>query len=466
MFRRTALPALEPAQVALAEGRYETAFALLEGAARRHAGRASAARYWLHLAACYALYGEDGLEGGVPALRAAIAADANLGDDPLYQALFWEFEAYRGGSASDVKRGLRTIPLDLPPIAAYHAAAALLTAGAAKSALKRLDTIVAVDLPAYLAWRRSSLVGQAQEELGDWAAAAEAYAEAAGQAPEDEREPERLAYASCLLELGRAGEVLAVIAEVDEAALDDADRSTLRYVEGRAHLDAGNPNRALGLFLEARAFDPEPVPGFSLAYATGQALFALQRYEAAVAALSEAIEVAPTDHRAFAQHEAAVALLESDRFDEAETLLGEVVSDPQYPHRGEALADLADVRLRLGDFDQAQAHAEQALELGATAPACLVLGGLAFEYFHLDEAVRWYEQALAASQTGDPSWLAAHQMLADVHAQRGDRAAERVLRHAMAALEHTETGSEWRIPLERHVLWARSLLGGHDRVLN
>lgn len=456
---------LGPAHAALAEGRYEAAFELLEGAARRHGDRAGG-RYWLHLAACYALYGSDGLEGGVPALRAAIAADANLATEPLYQALYWEFEAYRGGAASDVKRGLRAAAAEWPPVASYHAAAALLTVGAAKSALRRLEALDPAALPTYLAWRHASLVGQAQEELGEWAAAADAYAAAAAAAPEGEREPERLAYASCLLELGRAGEVLEVLEAVDEAALDEADRSMMRYVEGRAHLDAGNPNRALSLFLEARALEGGARPGFSLAYATGQALVALQRYEAAVAALREAVEVAPADHRAYAQHEAAVALLESERFDEAEELLETVVSDPQYPHRGEALADLADVRLRTGDFDVAQAHAEQALELGATAPACLVLGGLAFEYFHLDEAVRWYEQALAASQAGEPTWVAAHQMLADVHAQRGEAAAERVLRHASAALDHTEPGSEWRLPLERHVAWARGLLGGHDRVLN
>lgn len=458
---------LEPAHSALAEGRYEAAFAMLEGAARRHGARAAGARYWLHLAACYALYGSEGLEGGVPALRAAVAADPNLGDDPLYQALYWEFEAYRGGAASDVKRGLRTRgSAEAPPVAAYHAAAALLTVGAAKSALRRLEALDPAALPAYLGWRHASLVGQAQEEMGEWVEAAAAYAAAAAAAPAAEREPERLAYASCLLELGRAGEVLAVLDEVDESGLDDADRAMMRYVEGRAHLDAGNPNRALGLFVEARALEDGAEPGFSLAYATGQALVALQRYDVAVVALREAIEVAPSDHRAYAQHEAAVALLESERYDEAEELLESVVSDPQYPHRGEALADLADVRLRSGDFDVAQAHAEQALELGATAPACLVLGGLAFEYFHLDEAVRWYEQALAASQVGDPTWVAAHQMLADVHAQRGEGAADRVLRHATAALEHTDAGSEWRLPLERHVGWARALLGGHDRVLN
>lgn len=457
---------LETAQSALAEGRYEAAFATLEGAARRQRARGLQGWYWLHLAACYALYGDEGLENGVPALKAAVASDPKLVADPLYQALYWEFDAYRGGAASDVKRGLRAVTTAWPPIAAYHASAALLAVGAAKSALRRLEPRTDDDLPTYLVWRRWSLLGQVHEALGDWASAAIAYAEAVDGAPAAEREPERLAYASCLLELGRPDEVLVVVAELDEAGLDDVDRSLMRYVEGQAQLDVGNPNRALELFLEARALDPDPEAAFSLAYATGQALTALQRFDDAVTALRGAIEVAPADHRAFAQHEAAVALMESEGFDEAVPLLEDVLSDPRYPHRGEALADLADVRLRAGDFEQARSDAERALELGAIAPACLVLGALAFEYFHLDEAVRWYEQAVTASQAGEPSWVAAHQLLADVHAQRGDEAAERVLRHAAAALEHTDPGSDWRLPLEAHVARARAVLGGHDRVLN
>jgi hypothetical protein len=41
-----------------------------------------------------------------------------------------------------------------------------------------------------------------------------------------------------------------------------------------------------------------------------------------------------------------------------------------------------------------------------------------------------------------------------------------VLHHALAALEHTDAGSEWRLPLQRHADWARAALGGNDRVLN
>jgi tetratricopeptide (TPR) repeat protein len=310
------------------------------------------------------------------------------------------------------------------------------------------------------------LLGQAFETLGDWEAAADRYRQAVELAPPEERDPERIGHASCLLELGRIDEVIEELSDVDDAKLAPSDRGTLRYVLGRAHLEAGNPNLALDLFARARSAEPEEGASFSLAYATGQALAAVGRFEEAVAALHEAIEAAPAGHRAYAQHEAAYALTESERLSEAESMLEDVVSDPAYPHRADAVADLADVRLKLGEYESAEALAEQALEMGATGTSCLVLGNLAFEYFRLDDAVRWFEQAVSASTAGDGVWLAAHQLLADVYAHKGDAYAERVLRHAAAALEYTDAASEWRLPLEKHVRWARENLGGHDRMLN
>ena len=466
IFRRSPLAELEGAHRALAEGRYEAAFELLETAARRPRARGAQAQYWLHLAAVYALYGVDGLENGGPALKAAVTADPNLASDPLYQTLFWEFAAYRGGAVSDVKRGLRLVAVEGQPLAAYHACAALLAVGAAKSALRRLEVLEPDVLPAYLVWRRWSLLGQAFEALSDWDDAAAAYAEAVAHAHDPERSVERLSLATCLLELGRSDEVLGVITLVDQDTLAPEDLVTLHYVEGRAHLDAGNPNLALERFALARSLDAEPHDDFSLDYATGQALTAVGRFRDAVTVLRRAIDAAPADSRAFAQHEAAYALSESDDLAAADTLLGDVVSDPAYPHRAEAVADLADVRFKQGEFEAAEALAEQALEMGATASACLVLGHLAYEYYRLDEAVAWFEQVISASGSGDPLWLAAHQVLADVFAQRGERGAERVLHHAQAALAYTDAGSEWRLPLERHAAWAREVLGGHDRLLN
>jgi tetratricopeptide (TPR) repeat protein len=458
--------AWDRAQRALAEGRYDLALATLHRAAEDSRDRRLQAQAHVHLAACYALYGPEGLDGGWPALRTAVAADPTLADDPLYQALYWEFEAYRGAPASDVKRGLRSLPPALPAMAGYHRAAALLSVGASTSALRRLRTLASEGLPAYLVWRRDSLLGQAHEALGHWQEAADAYRRASSAAPASERDPELLAHASCLLELGRYPALLEALAEVDEERIEPLDLSQKRYLEGRAHLEADNPNLALEHLRQARRLIPVAEQDFSLPYASGQALMALQRPREALVEFEQAIAIAPAEHRAYAQHEAAMAHLEAENPEAAVPLLEAVVADPGYPHRAEALADLADLHLRAGELDNASLDAERALELGAVGPACLVLGGVAFEYFRLDEAVRWYEQALAASQAGDSVWLAAHQLLADVHGQRGPAAAAQALWHAQAALAYTDAASDWRLPLEEHVTRSRALLGGHDRLLN
>ncbi|NBC95261.1 MAG: hypothetical protein GVY27_02780, partial [Deinococcus-Thermus bacterium] len=197
-----------------------------------------------------------------------------------------------------------------------------------------------------------------------------------------------------------------------------------------------------------------------------RALARLGRHREAAERLGSVLSGAPESERPYALHERAVALLEADVAEEAEAVLQELLLDPDYPHRGEATADLAEARLRRGDLAGARETAVRALDLGATGPACLTLGTVAFEYYELDEAVSWLEQAASASVTGDPAWVAAQQLLADVFVQRGPAAAERLLSHARQALAYTEPGSEWIGPLEAHVAQARAWLGGHERWLN
>ena len=483
MFRRSRTLDLEPAQRALAQGQYDVAFALLEDAARRPNGRAAQGLVWLHLAAVYALYAEDGVDNGMPALKQAVGADPGLAEHPLYRALYWEFAAYRGGTVGDVKRGVRQIPSGTDAIAGYHAASALLAAGAPKSAAKRLSQLEDEALPAYLVWRRWSLLGQCREALGDWSGAAQAFARAVELAPEAECEPERLSLAGALLEIGEAQEALRELERVDEGALRSDERVMLRYLSGRAQLEHGNPNLALGLLREAAALAAadegassgpgsaavavaDPIQTFQTALALAQTYVALNRFDDASRWFAQALEAAPAEDRPYVQHEAAYALIESEQLAPAEEMLAEVVSDPTYPHRAEALADLADTRLKMGEFDAAEVLAQQALDMGATAAACLCLGNVAYEYFRLDDAIRWFEQAVSASQPGDPVWVGAQQLLADAYAWRGERMAEQVLTHARLALEHTDPSSEWYLPLRRHLAAAQQALGGNDRLLN
>ncbi len=481
LFRRQRPVDLESARQALAEGQYDVAFAMLEQALRRGPNRHAQGATWLQLAALYALYGEDGLENGQPALRNAVTSDPNLASHPLYRALYWEFAAYRGASVSDVKRGLKhrttgvnrtqsspNLPdAELMAVASYHAAAALFAVDAARSAAARLNEIEEGALPVYLEWRRWSLLGQCAELMGEWEEAVSAFERATQLAPEMEAGAERLSLAGALVELLRTNEALAQLELVDDSLLGRDERAVHKYLLGRCHLELDNPNRALELLAQAAELDDyDGGPSYSVSFAMAQALASLGRPAEAADAYEQALKLAPAEHRAFTQHEAAFSLIESDQLDEAEKLLSEVVTDPSYTHRAEALADLADVALRRGDLDGAANLANQALELGATAPACITLGSVAFEYFRLEEATSWYEQAASASQQGDPFWVAAQQMLADVYAQMGDEYAPRLLQHAKAALDHTEPGSEWYLPLKKYVDDARGLLGGFERVLN
>lgn len=481
LFRRQRQPDLESARQALAEGQYDVAFAMLEMALRHGPNRHALGATWLQLAALYALYGEDGLENGQPALRNAVTSDPNLASHPLYRALYWEFAAYRGASVGEVKRGLRasrntdqnspaaqTAPdPELLAVASYHAAAALFAVDAARSAASRLNDIEEGALPAYLEWRRWSLLGQCAELMGEWEEAAEAFERAVALAPDLESGAERLSLAGALVELLRTEDALEQLEQVDDRVLGRDELAVHRYLLGRCHLELDNPNLALELLEQASQLDDhEDGPSYSVSFATAQTLAALGRSEEAAAAYQHALKLAPAEHRAFTQHEAAFAMIESDRLDQAELLLSEVVTDPSYSYRGEALADLADVYLRRGDLDGASNLAQQALELGATAPACITLGSVAFEYFRLDDATSWYEQAASASQVGDPFWVAAQQMLADVYAQMGDSYAPRLLQHAKAALDYTEPGSEWHLPLKQYVSDAKERLGGFERVLN
>lgn len=468
-FRRSGPSELEGAHQALAQGQYDVAFALLETATRRPFGRGEKGRSWLHLAEVYALYAEDGVENGLPALRSAVEIEPSLTSHPLYQALFWEFKAYHGGSVGDIKRGLRGVPLDSDASAAYHAASALLTVGAPKSAARHLRQIDGRPLPQYLQWRRWSLLGQCAEALGNWEEAAEAFANAVADCPEPERDPERLSLAGALLELARTDEALETLGRIDASLLLDEERGVHRYLLGRAHLELGNPNKALELLREAAALhegDSADDHAYNLAFSTAQALAALGAHDEAVEAFNQALALAPAEHRPLTQHEAAYSLIETEKLTEAEEMLADVVGDPSYPHRAEALADIADVRLKLGEFDAAGTLALQALEMGATASACLCLGNVAYEYYRLDEAVQWFERAVSASQEGDPIWVSAHQVLADAHVQLGPEKAERVLWYARQALAYTEPSSEWYLPLKRYAAEARERLGGNDRPLN
>ena len=465
-FKRSPLAELEPAHRALAQGRYGLAFALLENAAKRPRGRAIQAVFKLYLAAVYALYGRDGVEYGHLALRDAVETDPNVVQHPLYQALFWEFAAHQGDPAADVKRGITAVAGSSDVVARFHGASALLIARAYRSAAKLLKRLRKDELPTYLGWRRWSLLGQAEEALSHWEAAAEAYRCAVEGSSVPECDTERLSLAGALLELGNPNDALAVLDLIDDRNLADQEEQAVKsYLLGRVNLDLENPNRALE-FLQGALALTSSGPSYNLHLTLGQCYLALGRAAEAVKHLRGAVQLAPREQLCYTQHECAYALAECDELTDAREILAEVLRDPSYNHRAEAFADLADVLVKLGDYDQAGDIAQRALDLGVVAPACISLGSIAFEYYRLDDAISWFEQAASASNEGDPTWVYAQQLLADVFAQKGPDFASRLLMHARAALSYTEPTDEWFLTLQRYLTEAQVQLGGHTRVLN
>ncbi|MEX2502152.1 MAG: hypothetical protein WD336_07235 [Trueperaceae bacterium] len=461
-----ALPLLEPAHRALAEGRIEAAVALLADAAAASSSGSDRALCQLHLASAASLHGGEGMDRGLQALRAAAGADPSVVRWPLYRALHWEFRAAQGAAAHQGRRGGSDVDAADDPLAAYHAASALWRSGATRSTLRRLEAIPADAVPEHLRWRRWSLLGHVHADAASWTEAAEAFERSFAEAPLPERETERIHLAGAWLERGDPGRAQRLLRAGDLDPVDRADRSWALQLRGRAELELGNPGRALRILQTAERIAPDADHRYGALQAIAQALQSLGRPGDAADRLQDALADAGETDRAYALHERAVALLDAGRPEDATAALDEALLDPDYPHRAEATADLADAHLRTGDLVHAAGTARHALDLGATGPACLVLGTVALEYYDMDEAAAWFEQAASASPPGDPVWVAAQQSLADVFAQRGSAWAQRLLTHARLALEHTEPASEWTASLERYVQQARHDLGGRDRQVN
>ncbi len=470
-FRRPAGPDafydVAPAHRALAEGRYETAVTLLEGATKRQRRRSTQAQIKLYLAAAYALYGPDGLEWGLEKLREAAQADHEVTQLPLYRALYWEFAAYRGDAVADVRQGAMAAGRSGEAFAVYHAASALFAIHAYRRTTRLLQKIDPLRLPDYLHWRYWSLLGKAHDATDQLEEAVSAFERAVALSQGLERQHESLNLAASLLELHRAEHALRVLGETTPDVLDTPERALRIYLEGRAHLILGNPNRALEHLQQASALeDQSGEASYTYKLALAQCYGALGHYPQAIAGYTQATDLAPRKQRTWTLHEFALLLLEADRLDDARDLLFEVLRAEGYAYRAEVYADLAEVEYKRADLGKAADHALRALDLGATVSACLTLGSVAYEYYHLAEATGWFEKASAASLEGTPDWLHAQEMLADIFVQQGYKNPERVIFHAEAALKYLPASEEWALILRGYRREAQTLLDGHTRRFN
>jgi tetratricopeptide (TPR) repeat protein len=473
---------LNAAHNALAAGDFDTAFDVLEGAMRAARDPHTRAKLDLEIAAIYALYGRDGVDGGTTCLSDAVLTDARVRTDPLYNALRAVFTAYTlEVSADRIERDTdprmdRAIQQALEARnasanARYHAASALVTLGEPELALEILDTINATELPAHLVWRVHSWRGGAYEALGRFRDAANAYGQGANMTTGPDRAALLQDRAAMLLEVDEAFDALEILEEsqaVFENAEPPLEAANRLHLEARAHLALDNPSLAREKAEEARKLEDEAgEPSHGTALVHGQALAALGEWPQALEAFGAAVERATPMDRAYALHEMGLCQMDAGNLEDAQVTLLEAARDPRYSFRGEVYADLAEVEYRMGRFQDAERAAQVALELGAMVPASLMLANIAYEYYRLDEALTHYHRVLEHAPDGSRDWVIAHEMIADTLVQDGWHDPQAIITHAQTALPHLEPSDEWVVTLEGYIQKATEMLKGlGNRTLN
>ncbi|GAB5601924.1 tetratricopeptide repeat protein [Thermus sp. FJN-A] len=442
---------------ALHQGDYDTAIERLTRKALFGA-REEAREALLLLAEVHSLYGEEGLERAHRALEEAYEL-GGLEHNPLYRALLGELLALEGRSEREV------LPLFLPsedPRARYHQAQALFYLGRFEEVLKTLRE----GLPAFLAWRAEGLKGRALERLGRHGEAALAYERGAELALGLERYWLLLDAAAMWLEAGEGERALLALEEALAAVgeEDPEDEATRRYLLARAHLLLDNPNRALEEVQEALRLEEE---SGHKAYGTpllkGQILLRLGRYPEGMAAFREALSRAEGAERGYVLHEMAVAALDQGAYLEAEEHLQALLKEEGYPYRAQALADLAEALYRQGRYQEAEGVAREAMAQGAEAAGELILGHVAYDLMHLEEALAHYRKAAELAEEGSREWVGAQEMVVDTLAQLGYRSPEEILARAEAVLPHVHPADEWHQTLLAYRERAEALLRGGRR---
>lgn len=476
-------PAVNPQALrALESGDWDSALESLERGAMRASNPTERSKLSLELAGVWALYGKDGVDGLSAALQDAMLTYPAVREDALFKALRAASTAFALESeliqrpAADDPRRVRGVELALEALsgndeAQFHAGAALVVLGESERSLEVLGGLNLEALPSYLRWRWYSWRGGALEDLQRWREAAVSYHAGAMLTEGVDRAALLQDEAAMLLELEEPHEALEVLIQSQSAVQqleNPLDAASRLHLEARAHLQLSNPSLARDRAEEAAKLESSVgEPSFGVALVLGQTLAALEDWRGAIASFASAVQIGTPLDQGFALHEMGLAQMDAGLPDESRQSLMAVLNGADYPHKAEVQSDLAELEYRLGNFDVAELHARQALELGATVPASLMLANIAYEYYRLDEALEHYTRALEDAPEGTRDWVLAHQMTADTLVQLAWRDPERILYHASTALPHLEPSDEWAVTLGGYIDRAKALLSGSgSRTLN
>jgi len=468
---------LEALNTALEREDFERGFALLE-AAYPSASLVDKVELALHSAHLHSLYADGGVEEGLGALKIARSLDFLIERNPLYTALEAELQAYSARESDEsAMRQIgqqATTALTGNLLARYHAAAAL-------SLLELNDEVLGVwlslgwqELPKHLHWRYWAWLGSVYEGIGQLEGAESAYREAVDQAPRVQQAAMLAEQAALNLSLERFEMAGLLLERAREQMQSDGGQEAQmltqwHYLRAQAEMGLGRPESAENHILEAVRLELEAgESSYGVTLVHGQVLMALGRSLEALEQLREAVTIASPLDLPYALHELGVALLDLDRILEAKEALRRTLESEEYPFVPEVQADLAEAEYRLGNLHEAEEMAQSALGMGATVTASLVLGAVALEYYHLDEALEHYTRALSESAEGSREWTLGHQMVADILAQQGFQDPSNILEHAQKALERTPVSDEWHHTLQGYVTKASEMMaqGRSSRTLN
>ncbi|ULH15123.1 hypothetical protein MF271_14355 [Deinococcus sp. KNUC1210] len=451
---------------------FEAAFGILD-AAFREAAPSQRGPLSLYLASLHSLYGDAASADAQEAVVQAAALDPALRQSPLYLALSAELDARRRGPEAAYP-ALEAVHGD--PLSRYHVVAALALAERAQEAL---DVHLPVaELPPHLRWRLRSWQADAEEMLGNSEGALNLYAEAAHLARGSYRAGMLQEQAALHLQLAQPTEAETVLNRARSeypasgtprsASADVLGLASWHYLMSQAELNQDRVDTALTQIEEADRLEREAGdPSYGVALVWGQVLVAQGRQEEALPHFEAALGLSQPEDRPYALHELGVALLDLDRPLEARERLEQAAATPDYPFVPEVLADVAEAEYRLGRLHEAQMNAELALSQGAVVPASLVLGSVAMDYYHLDEALDHYERVAREAAPGTRDWITAQQMTTDIMAQQGFPDAAAAYAHAQQALEHTDPSDDWYGTLQDHLSKAEAQMGlGRGRTLN
>ena len=87
-----------------------------------------------------------------------------------------------------------------------------------------------------------------------------------------------------------------------------------------------------------------------------------------------------------------------------------------------------------------------------------VLGHVAYDLLHLEEALEHYRKAAESAEEGSREWVGAQEMVVDTLAQLGYRFPEEMVRRGQAVLPYLHPADEWHAALTAYVERAQALL--------